>query len=285
MGGQTGGAYALHRARRVFADAERRSVLDTQFEMRTAAQITERLGNMKGAMMKLGQMASYLDAGLPPHVREALAQLQSDAPPMSADLAAGVVLAELGQRPETLFLEWDPVPIASASIGQVHRAITHDGRAVAVKVQYPGIDSAIESDLGNADLLFGGLAMLFPGLEPGPLVTELRERLLEELDYRIEAANQRLFVDAYRDHPTIHVPEVVDELSTRRVLTTELADGVRFDEVLVVAPGPARPGGRDHLPVRVPQPLPPAAPSTAIRIRATTCSGPTARWCSSTSAW
>ncbi len=232
LGGQTGTSYAAHRARRAFAGAERRVELDTRFELRTAAQITETLGNMKGAMMKLGQMASYLDAGLPEHVREVLSQLQSDAPPMSAELAAGVVEAELGARPERVFAEWDPVPIAAASIGQVHRAITRDGIAVAVKVQYPGIDHAIESDLGNADLVFGGLGLLYPGLEPGPLVDELRERLVEELDYRIEADNQRLFVHAYRGHPVIHVPEVVDELSTQRVLTTELAEGVRFEELL-----------------------------------------------------
>ena len=232
MGGQTGGSYAVHRARRAFADEEQRSHLDMQFEMRTAAQITERLGNMKGAMMKLGQMASYLDAGMPPHVREALAQLQADAPPMSPELAAGVVREELGASPESVFLEWDPVPIASASIGQVHRALTRDGIRVAVKVQYPGIDRAIESDLSSANVLFGGLGMLYPGLEPGPVVDEIRERLVEELDYRIEADNQQTFVEAYRDHPTIHVPEVVGELSTKRVLTTELADGVRFEEVL-----------------------------------------------------
>lgn len=232
VGGRAGGTYAVHRARRVFADAERREALDTEFELKTAEQIAASLGNMKGAMMKLGQMASYLDSGLPPHVREALAQLQSDAPPMSAELAAGVIEAELGQSPTTLFAAWDPVPIASASIGQVHRAMTRDGRAVAVKVQYPGIDAAITADLSNANLLFGGLGMLFPGLEPGPLVEELKARLIEELDYELEARNQREFVNAYRDHPTIIVPEVVDELSSRRVLTTELADGVRFEEVL-----------------------------------------------------
>lgn len=232
MGGQAGGSYAAHRARRAFAGAARRDELDTRFEMRTAAQITETLGNMKGALMKLGQMASYLDAGLPEHVREALAQLQSDAPPMSAELAAGVIGAELGDRPERIFAEWDPIPIAAASIGQVHRAITRDGIAVAVKVQYPGIDHAIETDLSSADVVFGGLGMLYPGLEPGPLVDELRARLVEELDYRIEADNQRLFVEAYRDHPVIHVPGVIDELSTRRVLTTELAEGVRFEELL-----------------------------------------------------
>lgn len=232
VGGRTGGTYAVHRARRVFADSARRQELDSEFEMKTAAHIAESLGNMKGAMMKLGQMASYLDAGMPEHVREALAQLQSDAPPMSAELAAGVVETELGSRPEELFAQWDPVPIASASIGQVHRAMTDDGRAVAVKVQYPGVDDAISSDLGSANLVFGGLGMLFPGLDSGPIVEELRERLIEELDYTLEAENQRFFADAYRDHPFIDVPEVVDALSTRRVLTTELADGVKFDEML-----------------------------------------------------
>ena len=231
VGAKTGGAYALHRARRAFASAERQVELDSAFELQTAESITEALGNMKGAMMKLGQMASYLDQGMPPQVREALAELQSNAPPMSAELAAQVVTEELGSSPELAFAEWDPVPIASASIGQVHRAITHDGRAVAVKVQYPGVGDAIRADLGNAGLLFSAMGMLFPGLEPGPLVAELRERLVEELDYRLEADNQHLFAEYYRDHPFIHVPDVVFELSTERVLTTELAEGVRFEEM------------------------------------------------------
>lgn len=151
---------------------------------------------------------------------------------MAPELAAQVVLEELGKLPTELFAEWDEVPIASASIGQVHRAMLHDGRAVAVKVQYPGVDEAIRSDLTSAGLLFTAMKAMFPGLDPEPLVEELRERILEELDYEIEADNQRLFVDAYRDHPSIHVPDVVDELCTRRVLTTELASGVRFDELL-----------------------------------------------------
>jgi predicted unusual protein kinase regulating ubiquinone biosynthesis (AarF/ABC1/UbiB family) len=148
---------------------------------------------------------------------------------MSAVLSRQVVADELGDPPERVFAAWDPKPIAAASIGQVHRAITHDGRAVAVKVQYPGVGDAIRADLDNAGLLFGSIGMLFPGLEPEPLVAELRERLVEELDYRLEADNQRLFAEFYRGHPFIHVPEVVDDLSTERVLTTELAEGVRFE--------------------------------------------------------
>jgi predicted unusual protein kinase regulating ubiquinone biosynthesis (AarF/ABC1/UbiB family) len=232
VGARTGGSYAVHRARKVFASAERQRELDAAFELKTGEQITEALGNMKGALMKLGQMASYLDAGLPEQVRQQLAALQQNAPPMSAALAEGVIEAELGASPDALFAEWDPRPLASASIGQVHRAITRDDRAVAVKVQYPGIGDAIRADLGNADLLFQGLGMLYPGLDPAPLVEELRARVLEELDYAIEARNQRHFVDAYRDHPFIHVPDVLPELSTPRVLTTELAEGHRLDDVL-----------------------------------------------------
>ena len=229
---KVGTGWAADRARRVFADAERREDLDAALQLRTAEQVAETLGNLKGAMMKLGQMASYLDQGLPEPVRDALAQLQADAPPMAPELAAGVIESELGSPPEVCFARWDPVPIASASIGQVHRAMTHDGRAVAVKVQYPGVDEAIRGDLGNAELLFGSMKLAFPGLDPKPLVAELKARIYEELDYRLEADNQELFAAYYAGHPFIHIPEVVRELSSQRVLTTELATGARFSEVV-----------------------------------------------------
>jgi predicted unusual protein kinase regulating ubiquinone biosynthesis (AarF/ABC1/UbiB family) len=232
VGGSTAAGYAAHRARRAFASAERREELDRSFELRTTEQVVATLGNLKGALMKVGQLASYLDQGMPEHVRETLAQLQADAPPMSEELVDATIAAELGARPDDLFGTWDPTPIAAASIGQVHRAMTRDGRAVAVKVQYPGVDEAIANDLTSADGIFTALTYLFPGLDPEPVVAELRERLIEELDYRREAENQRAFAEHYRDHPTIHVPDVVDELSTGRVLTSELAAGVRFDEML-----------------------------------------------------
>ncbi len=190
------------------------------------------LGDMKGALMKVGQLASFVDQGLPEPVRQTLAQLRTDAPPMSADLAAGVIERELGSHPDDLFDRWDPQPIASASIGQVHRAVTRDGRAVAVKVQYPGVDEAVGTDLRAARTVFGAMASAFPGLEPEPIVEELRARLLEELDYGCEADNQELFVEAYRGHPFIHVPAVHRDLSTARVLTTELAQGAAFEEVV-----------------------------------------------------
>jgi hypothetical protein len=137
----------------------------------------------------------------------------------------------LGAPPERAFATWGPEPIAAASIGQVHRAITHDGHAVAVKVQYPGIAETIEADLGNVALLRPMLKITAPAQDAGALLAELRERVSEELDYRAEARNQRLFADYYRGHPTIHVPEVVEELSTRRVFTSELSYGARFAEL------------------------------------------------------
>lgn len=231
FGARTGTAYAGHRARSVFASAERKEELNEAFALRTAEQVADELGNFKGALMKLGQMASYLDQGLPSPIRVALADLRQDAPPMSADLAAGVLERELGKGPDELFAEWDPVPLASASIGQVHKAITHDDRAVAVKIQYPGVDEAIRADLDNVDALFGAAGFIFNGLDPDALVAELKARLVEELDYRLEADNQKLFVDYYADHPFIRIPGVVDELSTGRVLTTELSPGVRWEEL------------------------------------------------------
>jgi predicted unusual protein kinase regulating ubiquinone biosynthesis (AarF/ABC1/UbiB family) len=181
--------------------------------------------------MKIGQMASYVDDGLSPAVRRTLGRLQDSVPPMSPELAAGVIEEELGMPPERAFASWDPEPIAAASIGQVHRAITLDGRAVAVKVQYPGIAETIAADLGNVALLRRMLRITAPAQDVDALLAELRDRVLEELDYRREADNQRLMAAYYQGHPTIHVPRIIDGLSTRRVVTSELSDGARFAEL------------------------------------------------------
>jgi predicted unusual protein kinase regulating ubiquinone biosynthesis (AarF/ABC1/UbiB family) len=227
-----GGARYASNAPRLFAAAgEHRQQLRNDLALETAEDVATTLGAMKGVLMKLGQMASYIDDGLSPSVRRTLSRLQDSVPPMSPELAAQVVSEELGGRPEQVFARWDPEPIAAASIGQVHRAITHDGRAVAVKVQYPGIAETIAADLGNVALLRRMLRITAPSQDVDALLSELRERVLEELDYRREADNQRLFADYYAGHPTIMVPRIVDELSTRRVVTSELADGARFAEL------------------------------------------------------
>jgi predicted unusual protein kinase regulating ubiquinone biosynthesis (AarF/ABC1/UbiB family) len=211
----------------------RRAALEEQFAIRTAEDVATELGQMKGAVMKLGQMIGFVADGLPPAAQEALAQLQQDAPPMAPSLAEQVVLEELGDRPEALFLEWDPVPVAAASIGQVHRAVMPDGRRVAVKVQYPGVDRAITNDLDQAERLYGMFsAFAFAGLDVHALVDELRERMGDELDYRHEAAAQEAFAERYRGHPFVRIPGVVRERSARRVLTSDWVDGATFAELL-----------------------------------------------------
>jgi predicted unusual protein kinase regulating ubiquinone biosynthesis (AarF/ABC1/UbiB family) len=237
LGVAVGSTYATTNARKLFASAERRSELDDAARLRTAEQVAERLGNMKGALMKVGQMASYLDDGLPAPVRQALSALQAAAPPMSSDLAAEVVERELGKPPDAVFAEWDPDPIAAASIGQVHRAVavdpaTGEERAVAVKVQYPGVGDAIAADLANTELLGALLKQGFGGLEPSEMVAEIKARVTEELDYDHEAANQQLFAAFYRGHPFLHVPDVLPSLSTARVLTSELVIGAPWPEAL-----------------------------------------------------
>ena len=229
---RAGGRYAARWPWLAFASVERRQELRHDLALRTAEEVAEELGAMKGAMMKLGQMASYVDEGVPETARATMARLQRDAPPMSAELAASVVAEELGGPPERVFGRFDPLPFAAASIGQVHRAITRGGQAVAVKVQYPGIAEAIEADLRNASLLRRVFGMAFPGLDSRAFVEELRERLAEEVDYRLEADHQELFTAYYEGHPVIRVPRVVRELSTRRVLTTELVPGAPFEDVV-----------------------------------------------------
>ena len=225
-----GGRYAARSPRLVFASVDRRNALRHDLALRSAEDVAEALGSMKGALMKLGQMASYIDEDMPPTFRAAMARLQHSAPPMSPELAASVIREELGGEPEEVFERWDPLAFAAASIGQVHRAITRDGRAVAVKVQYPGIAKTITSDVRNVALLRRLTAAAFPGLDTRSLIDELAERLRDEVDYGLEAANQELFAAHYDGHPFIHVPHVVGELSTHRVLTSDLVTGYRFDE-------------------------------------------------------
>ncbi len=227
-----GGVPYAGSAPRLFAAAgEHRQQLRSDLALQTAEDVAVTLGAMKGVLMKLGQMASYLDDGLSPAVRRTLSRLQDSVPPMSPELAAQMITEELGLPPGRAFARWDPEPIAAASIGQVHRAITHDGRAVAVKVQYPGIAETMAADLRNAALLRRMLRITAPAQDVDELLAELTERVTEELDYRREARNQQRLASYYQGHPTIHVPAIVGELSARRVITSELSDGARFTEL------------------------------------------------------
>ena len=233
--------FATNKVKGRNASEAERQALDDQFAIKTAQDVAQVLGGMKGAIMKAGQMLSFIADGLPPEAQQALATLQQDVPPMAPSLAAEVIRQELGGDPEQVFLEWNPTPLGAASIGQVHRAVTKDGRVVAVKVQYPGVDKAIKSDLDNAELLYGMFASFaLKNLDVKSLVDELRERMADELDYRLEAKLQTEFAERYDGHPFIHVPKVVHELSTQRVLTSEWVDGMRFDDFIGRVDEPTR---------------------------------------------
>jgi predicted unusual protein kinase regulating ubiquinone biosynthesis (AarF/ABC1/UbiB family) len=208
-----------------------------QRHLEAAAKMVETLGQMKGAAMKIGQFASFIDTEFIPEeyrelYQEQLSRLRSDAPPMPWEDVERVLDEEYeGQPIEELFESFEREAFAAASIGQVHRARLLDGRQVAVKVQYPGVAEALESDLGNAGMLVRLAKMMAPGIDTKSVIRELRERVLEELDYELEAQNQRSFARGYRDHPFIYVPDVITRLSRRRVLVTEFVEGIGFDEI------------------------------------------------------
>jgi predicted unusual protein kinase regulating ubiquinone biosynthesis (AarF/ABC1/UbiB family) len=240
LAARRGGHWVLTRARSVGVDEARRTELEDAYALRSVEDVVAELGEMKGVLMKLGQLASVVVGDLPPAAAAALDQLQADVPPMAGELAARVVAEELGAPVERCFASWDPEPVAAASIGQVHRARLPDGRAVAVKVQYPGAAAAIRHDLANAEGLYAlASATLLRGLDSRAVVDELRERMDEELDYRIEAANQSRFADRYRGHPFLRVPDVVASHSAERVLTTAWADGAGWS-ALLAAPSEVR---------------------------------------------
>lgn len=232
LGVKSGSRFGLYKAKKRFASVQRSIELEQEFQIKTSQEVTEYLGNMKGAMMKLGQMVSYLDTGLNESAKQVLSSLQKDAPPMSEELASEQIVLHLGDEPENIFAHWDPQPIAAASIGQVHRAITKEDEAVAVKIQYPEVDQALKSDLKKADWVFKGLSNIFPGLDSETVMDEIKSRLIEELDYKKEAANQSAFHEFYKGHPYIYIPKVIDKYSTNKVLTTELIVGSDFNEVL-----------------------------------------------------
>jgi predicted unusual protein kinase regulating ubiquinone biosynthesis (AarF/ABC1/UbiB family) len=204
--------------------------------LESAERMVDTLGTMKGAAMKMGQLASFIDTEyLPDEYRELyqekLGKLRSSAPGMPWEKVRKVIDDEYDEPCVDVFESIEQEPFAAASIGQVHRAVLHDGRRVAVKIQYPGVDAAIRADLSNAGMILRLAKALAPGLDAKAVAEELKERVLEELDYEYEAQNQRAFSRAYRGHPFIYVPDVITRLSRNRVLVTEYVEGRGFDEV------------------------------------------------------
>jgi predicted unusual protein kinase regulating ubiquinone biosynthesis (AarF/ABC1/UbiB family) len=218
---------AWMRMRMLVVGREQKKKLAEQAGVASAQEAAALLGNMKGVFMKLGQIVSFAHDALPEQARGALQTLQKDAPPMAFSLVRGVLEAELGDLGKT-FKDVDESPLAAASIGQVHRARLLDGTHVVVKVQYPGVDSAIEGDLAALDRMAPMVSMINPALDAAAVLTELRARIVDELDYRLEAKHQALFKRLWEGHPLIRVPRVYAEHSTKRVLTSEHVRGFGF---------------------------------------------------------
>jgi predicted unusual protein kinase regulating ubiquinone biosynthesis (AarF/ABC1/UbiB family) len=201
-----------------------------------AEQIVAALGTMKGAAMKVGQVMSFLDIGLvPPEYRDEfqrkLGALRDAAPTVTFNDMRDVIEEELEASIEEVFDEFDEEPIAAASIGQVYRAVLIDGREVAVKVQYPGVAAAVRADMQNLGMILRLAKRIAPGMDPKAIGEEIRDRIEDELDYELEAQNQRSLARIFRGHPFIVVPDVVTSLSRERVLVSEYVHGAGFEEL------------------------------------------------------
>jgi predicted unusual protein kinase regulating ubiquinone biosynthesis (AarF/ABC1/UbiB family) len=205
-------------------------------QLETAKQIVAVLGTMKGAAMKLGQVMSFLDVGLvaEEHREEfqrELAKLRDAAPTVSFKQMKRVIEDDLEEPLSEVFASFDEEPIAAASIGQVYRATLHDGRDVAVKVQYPGVAGAVRADMQNLEMIMRLLKRMAPGMDAKAIAEEIKERIVEELDYELEAQNQRSLARIFAGHPFIVVPDVISSLSRERVLVSEFVAGVGFEEI------------------------------------------------------
>ena len=205
-----------------------------EIQQRTADQVFRVLGDLKGGAMKLGQALSVFEAALPPEIAEpyraTLTRLQESAPPLPAQTIHKVLAGDMGEQWRASFAEFDDQPAAAASIGQVHRAVWHDGRQVAVKIQYPGAGRALISDLNQLSRFARLFGALMPGLDAKPLLAELRDRVAEELDYRLEAAAQEAFAAAYAGDPDVCVPRVVSV--SDYVLVSEWLDGIPLATII-----------------------------------------------------
>src|SRR3954451_2331543 len=234
-GGQIGRNAATKAANVTRTEEGRRMAVERR-QIQAAEQIVNVLGTMKGAAMKVGQVASFIDVGgLPPEARdlfqEKLAELRDAAPQVSFKDMRKVIESDLEEPLGEAFAEFEEDAVAAASIGQVYRARLHDGRRVAVKVQYPGVAQAVRADLQNMGLLLRAARRMAPGLDAKAVGAEIRDRVTEELDYEHEAQSQRAMARIWRGHPFAVVPDVVTSLSREHVLVSEWVDGLGFEAV------------------------------------------------------
>jgi predicted unusual protein kinase regulating ubiquinone biosynthesis (AarF/ABC1/UbiB family) len=197
-------------------------------DAKSAAALAAALGGLKGPIMKVAQLMATIPEALPAEYAQELAQLQSQAPPMGPAFVRRRMVAELGPDWAGRFQRFEPQPSASASLGQVHRATAHDGRLLAAKLQYPDMQSAVEADLNQLKVVFALHARMNPAIDTGEMLKEIAARLREELDYDLESRHMALYALIFADEPSIRVPEVLSELSTKRLLTMTWLEGRRL---------------------------------------------------------
>ncbi len=217
VGASVGGVAARIAGRRFFG-------LDPERD-KDAAALAAALGGLKGPIMKVAQLLATIPEALPAEYAAELGQLQSQAPPMGWPFVRRRMAAELGPDWETKFAKFDHEAAASASLGQVHKALSHDGRRLAVKLQYPDMQSTVEADLNQLQVLFSIHRRMRPAIETSEMLKEIAARLREELDYHLEARHMRLYAIIFKDDPLIRVPEALPELSTKRLLTMTWLEG------------------------------------------------------------
>ena len=209
-------------------------IVAAELQARTAQQLFQVLGELKGGAMKFGQALSIFEAALPEdlavHYRALLTKLQDSAPPMPTSSVHGVLRTNLGTRWRAKFTSFDNDPVASASIGQVHRAVWKDGRDVAVKIQYPGAGAALMSDIRQISRVAKVTGSWVPGIELGPILDELRDRMAEELDYRLEAESQAAFAAAFEGDADFAIPHVLD--AREHVIVSEWQDGLPLSRII-----------------------------------------------------
>ncbi len=190
-----------------------------------ALQLTKALGNLKGPLMKIGQILATIPEAIPAEYAQDFQQLQSNAPPMGWSFVRRRMKAELGADWESKFKSFDKHAAAAASLGQVHKAVTHDGQNIACKLQYPDMQSAIEADLNQLKFIFSLYERYDKSIQTAELHTELSERLEEELDYTLEAKYEKLYAYMLRHEENVHIPEIIDEISTPRLLSSTWLEG------------------------------------------------------------
>jgi predicted unusual protein kinase regulating ubiquinone biosynthesis (AarF/ABC1/UbiB family) len=215
--------------------SKEKSSLSERIYLNLGEKMIDVMSNLKGVPQKIGQLLAYMDIDMPFNVRQKFRQLQHNTPALSASRISEVFLEDFKKTPRQMFQYWNDSPVATASLGQVHCAIGHDGKKMAVKVQYPKIREAMESDLKNAEIFDRVFSLIFRAQKPRALIEEVKKLYMDECDYLLEMKSQKLFGQLFKDDPDVHVPAVYPDLCSSHILSSAYVPGMNFDEFRTTA--------------------------------------------------